>query len=337
MPSASDRPRRWPLYLGMILGGLLLVALAGPRTRVVVPDIEAVAGEVPTDLHALPAWLAQRERAAGVTDSLVAARVRFAGDTARTAYSVIYLHGFSGTHLESAPLSEDVAGALGANLYEVRLRGHGLPGDSMATASAGDWIADAVRALAIGARLGDSVVVIGLSTGGTLATWLGAQGRDVGALHSVVLISPNFGARDPLTKYLMWPWANRLLPRLMPEIVLEDGPPANEEIARIGTGRFPSAAVFPMQALVTHVLRLSLDDYRAPTLAVYNLEDPVVNTEAIGDWLDRLTGSGVRVERELVTPVDDENPHVLAGRWLAPTQVVPLTGRIVGFVRRSSP
>lgn len=337
MPAAPHHPRRWPLYVGIILGGLLLVALAGPRTRVEVPDIEAVAGEVPTDLHALPTWLALREAAAGVTDTFVAARIRFAGEVQRTAYSVIYMHGFSGTRQESAPLAEAVAVALGANLYETRLRGHGLPGDSMATASAGDWIADAVRALAIGARLGDSVVVIGLSTGGTLATWMEAQGKDVAALHRVVLISPNFGARDPLTKYLLWPWANRLLPRLMPEIVIEAEPPANEEIARIGTGRFPSAAVFPMQALVTHVLRLPLEDYRAPTLAVYNLEDPVVDTDAIGEWLDGLTVNGVRVERELVRPVDGENPHVLAGRWLAPSQVVPLTERIVAFVRRSSP
>jgi esterase/lipase len=337
MPSSSRPARRWPVFLGIILGGLLLVALAGPRTRVVVPDLAAAAGEVPTDLHALASWLAQREQAAGVTDSFVAARVRFAGDTTRTAYSVVYLHGFSGTHLESAPLSEGVAEALGANLYEARLRGHGLPGDSLATASAGDWIADAVRALAIGARLGDSVIVIGLSTGGTLATWLEAQGKAVAALHSVVLISPNFGARDPLTKYLLWPWANRLLPRLMPEIVLEDGPPANEEIARMGTGRFPSAAVFPMQALVTHVLALPLEDYAAPTLALYNPGDPVVDIDAIVGWLDRLTGSGVGVERELVTPMDGEHPHVLAGRWLAPTQVMPLTGRIVAFVRRSSP
>ncbi len=338
MPSSSRPVRRWPRYLAIIIGGLLLVAVAGPRTRVVLPDIAAVVDEVPTDLHALPTWLAQRERAAGVTDSLVAARVRFAGDTARTAYSVIYLHGFSGTHLESAPLSEGVAAALGANLYEARLRGHGLPGDSLATASAGDWIADAVRALAIGARLGDSVVVIGLSTGGTLATWLAAQGERIDfPPHSVVLISPNFGARDPLTRYLLWPWANRLLPRLMPEIVLEDEPPAHEEIARVGTGRFPSAAVFPMQALVTHVLTLPLEDYHAPTLAVYNREDPVVDTDAIVGWLDRLAVRSVSVERELVTPVDGEHPHVLAGRWLAPTQVVPLTQRIAGFVRRQAP
>lgn len=335
MPSTSSRPRRWPLYLGLIIGGLLLVAVAGPRTRVVVPDIPGVVQEVPADLHLLPSWLAQRERAAGVTDSLVAARVRFQGDTVRTAYSVVYLHGFSGTHLESAPLAEGVATALGANLHETRLKGHGLPGDSLATATAGDWIADAVRALVIGARLGDSVVVIGLSTGGTLATWLAAQGNTVANLHSVVLVSPNYGARDPLTKYLLWPWANRLLPRLMPEIVLEDEPPANEEIARMGTGRFPLAAVFPMQALVKHVLDLPLEAYRAPTIALFNTNDPVVDTEAIAGWLDRLLATGVRVERDLVTPVDGEHPHVLAGQWLAPTQVVPMTGRIVAFVRRS--
>ena len=38
-------------------------------------------------------------------------------------------------------------------------------------------------------RLGERVVVVGCSTGGTLATWLAASGADLAAL---VLISPNY-------------------------------------------------------------------------------------------------------------------------------------------------
>ena len=51
----------------------------------------------------------------------------------------------------------------------MRLAGHGRSGAAMAEPLAGDWIEDMAEAMAIGRRLGDRVVVIATSTGGTLA------------------------------------------------------------------------------------------------------------------------------------------------------------------------
>lgn len=320
----------------LVLAALLLLVLAGPRTPVGLPDVPQVAAAVPADLRTLARWVAEQERQAGVRDTFVAARVRFAGDTVRTPYSVVYLHGFSGSRQESAPVAELVAQGLGANLFDARLHGHGLPSDSMGTITAQALLTDAARALTIGARLGDSVIVIGLSTGGTLAAWLAAAPTDQAApVRSVVLVSPNFGPRDPIAKVLLLPWSRVLLPRLMPEVVIDDTPPANDEIARMGTARFPMRAVFPMQALVRYVMELPLDAYRAPTLALYNADDPVVDARATGAWLARLEAAGVHVERELVTPDPAENPHVLAGRLLSPSQVEPVVERILRFIRRS--
>ena len=141
-----------------------------------------------------------------MTDREVARRVVFAGDSVRTPYSVVYLHGFSATRQETAPLSEQVARALGANLFETRLTGHGLPGDSLDGVTARDWLEDAVEAFEIGRALGDSVIVIGTSTGGTLGAWLATMPAiaDDG-LHSLVLISPNFGPVDRAAALLMPP------------------------------------------------------------------------------------------------------------------------------------
>lgn len=198
--------------------------------------------------------------------------------------------------------TDRVADALGANSFEARLRGHGLPGDSLATATATDWMRDALHAITIGARLGDSVVVIGLSTGGTLAVWLAARELPYSsALHSVVLISPNFAPRDPIAKLLLWPWSSVWLPRVMPEIVLDDEPPPNDDIARMSTARFPIAAVFPMQALVRQVDRQTLQHYHTPTLVLYHRDDPVVDTDRIAQWMSRIEATGAPLERELVT------------------------------------
>ena len=87
----------------------------------------------------------------------------------KTPYSVVYLHGFSATRQETAPLAECVADSLGANLFETRLAGHGREREPLADVRAEDWLHDAAEALAIAARLGERVIVIGTSTGATLA------------------------------------------------------------------------------------------------------------------------------------------------------------------------
>jgi esterase/lipase len=93
----------------------------------------------------------------------------------RSAVALIYLHGFSSSRQESRPLMTQVASALGANLFYARLNGHGRTGEALAAASVADWQHDALEALAIGRQLGEQVVVVGASNGGTLATWLATQ------------------------------------------------------------------------------------------------------------------------------------------------------------------
>lgn len=332
MPRISRRRSR--LLLPIV--ALLAVGLLGPRARVQEADARLAMVPPPADLRALPAWLATGERDAGVTDTAVAARVVFAaGESApaRTAWSVVYLHGFSATRQETAPLAEDIARQLGANLFETRLRGHGLPGDSLGHVTAGDWLRDARRALDIGRQLGDSVLVIGTSTGGTLGVWLATQpaAERVG-LHTLVLISPNFGPRDKAATVLTWPWAEVVLPYIMPS---REWTPRNEEQARFWTVRYPSRALFPMQALVQQVRDRPLGGYDVPTLVLYNPDDQVVDAARTETWLAAVAAaSPVRLEPVRVTPASGEDGHVIAGRVVAPSQTASLRDRILQFVQR---
>ena len=65
----------------------------------------------------------------------------------------------------------------------------------MAETTVNDWANDNYEALAIGRELGEKVIVIGVSTGGTAATWLSMQPESEDVL-AFVLISPNFGPKD---------------------------------------------------------------------------------------------------------------------------------------------
>lgn len=102
------------------------------------------------------------------------------------------------------PLSDYLATRLKANLYYARMTGHGLTGQGLAKATVNDWLNDTEEAFQIGKRLGDKVIVIGVSTGGTLATWLSLQ-PNTDEIMAVILMSPNFGLKDSNSKILTLP------------------------------------------------------------------------------------------------------------------------------------
>ena len=328
-PARSSR--RWPWVTAALC---IVILLAGPRTCVREPDVAAVLAEVPRELGAIPTWLAQREERAGVRDSAVAKRVRFANPSApaRTAWSVVYLHGFSATRQETAPVSEQVAQALDANLFETRLKGHGLPGDSLGGVTAQDWLTDAVEAMEVARRLGDSVLVIGTSTGGTLGVWLATLPADERkGLAALALISPNFGPKDEKAGLLTLPWANVILPRFIPQ---REWTARNDEQRRFWTVKYPSTALFPMQALVEDVRGRSLTGYNVPTLVIYHEGDSVVDASRTKRWLEALALETLApVEQVLVVPTEGEDGHVIAGRIVSPSQTNMVRDRIVGFVR----
>ncbi|MDF4002919.1 alpha/beta fold hydrolase [Luteibacter sp. PPL552] len=125
------------------------------------------------------------------------ARVVFApGARDRRPLAVVYLHGFTASQAEGAPGHRAIAEACGAHLYLARLRGHGSDDPSaMAGSTAERWTADADGALDIGLRLGERVVLVGTSMGGTLALDLAARRGE--AVAGVATWSPGIRVHDP--------------------------------------------------------------------------------------------------------------------------------------------
>jgi esterase/lipase len=325
---------------------LVAIAALGPRVRVSVPAWHGtIAGDSvvngmptwPDSLAAWPAYLATRERNAGVTDTAVARRVKFANAAApsRTTWAVVYLHGFSATRQETAPLAEQVAARLGANLFDTRLRGHGLPGDSLHDVRAGEWLVDAAEALAIGRRLGDSVLVIATSTGGTLAAWLATlPPSERRGFAKLVLISPNFGPRNRASALLSVPWTHLFLPRILGD---RSWTPRNALQARYWTVRYPTTVLYEMQALVTFVRDRPVTGWDIPTLVFYHRNDNVVDASETIAWLDALQReTKAPVERVEVIPREGEDGHVIVGHAVAPSQVDAFRERVMRFVGGAS-
>ncbi|MDX1545749.1 MAG: alpha/beta fold hydrolase [Rhodothermales bacterium] len=314
--------RRGLVIAGTLLaGGALAVALGSHRPV----NVDAPAPALPDDLDAHLAAAESRfgDLRPGTEKHIVWAEA----SRARTAVSVVYLHGFSATRQEVAPLPDTVAARLGANLYYARLAGHGRSGKALGTVRAEDWIADAREALAVGRRLGERVIVMGTSTGATLATWLAAQ-PDAGDLAALVLISPNFHPKDAGARMLLWPWGEQLARVVVgPEHTWE---PKNAEQARFWTTRYPVRALVQMMRLVALVEGTDLGVVTVPTLVVYSPKDSVVDAARIAA---RFSEYGAETKQLVAIDTSgDASNHVLAGRILSPAMTIPLADTMTAFL-----
>lgn len=309
-------------FLVLVTAALVAAGLLGPRGRV-RGSVDSV--ELPEDLDA---YLdAGEARVTGIRPGDEKGIVwNDPAEKARTPLVVVYLHGFSADRHEIDPVPARVAGALGANLYFARLTGHGRNGQAMAEASADDWLRDAEEAMAIGARLADHVVLIGTSTGGTLALWTAAQERWRKRLLALVLVSPNLGPRDPAARVLLWPWGGLIARSIVGrERCFE---PANERQGRHWTTCYPTGALVPMMALTEHVRSMAPNLVRVPTLVFYSPDDQVVDAGRV-----RTFFSGLAAEPKELVPVSgsgDPEHHVLTGDILSPQT----NGRVVDDILR---
>ena len=254
------------------------------------------------------------------------------GKPEKTDYSVVYIHGYSATRQESAPITDLLGKALGANVFHTRLTGHGRPDDKMADSSIKAWKHDAWEAYNIGKVIGDKVIVVSVSTGGTLSTWLAAQeGTD--ALAVQIMLSPNFDIPVqsayqldlPLglgVKYAEWTvgktysWEAR-----------------NELQEKYWNTTYPVKAIRPMIRLLKEVKKIDKSKINKPTLIIYSPNDSVVLPAATKMNFAALGST----TKSLVVYLDSEDlsQHVLAGYILSPSTIQPVLNIMLDFLYKN--
>lgn len=259
-------------------------------------------------------------------------RITWVSEGVRTPWSVVYLHGFSATRQETAPLSGIVAQRLGANLFETRLSGHGHERDPLANVRAEDWLRDAAEALAIGAEIGERVIVIGTSTGATLAAAM-LDDPAMRAVDTIVMLSPNFAPRDPAAAWLTRP-AGPLLAHLVAGET-RSWEPYNEQQGRYWSTSYPMAAAIEMMRLVGLANRRLPAPITQRLLMFYSNEDSVISPTVALEVFDQTTAPQKDVVE--ITDPGDPSHHVLAGDILSASATGTIADRIVEFILRPAP
>ncbi len=321
----KPRTRTVVLVLLLLLAVLWLFTPGKLRGTVQSPSLPA----------ALDDWIAQSEQRVDREYGLVAGtekRITWADAAAPTDYAVLYLHGFSATRQETHPLASTVAAALGANLFETRLKGHGRQRAALADVRAEDWLQDGVEALAIAAALGRRVVVIGTSTGATLAAAL-LDHPLMQSVDTIVMLSPNFGLKDGGGTWATGP-AGSLIIRAMAGNTRR-WEPYNELQGRYWSTSYPTAALVEMMRLVDFANSKVPATIPQRLLMFYSPDDQIVS---VAQAFDVYEGTSAPLKLAVaITDPGDPSHHVLAGDVLSAANTARVADTIIDFVRLPAP
>jgi esterase/lipase len=242
------------------------------------------------------------------------ARIVWANDStkAKTKYAIVYLHGFSASQEEGNPVHRETAKRFGANLYLARLAAHGID----TTPTLMDFTAErlwesAQEALAIGLQLGDSVIMMGTSTGGTVALQLAAAHPQVSGL---VLYSPNIAINDPNAWLLNNPWGlqiARLVKGGKDNVVLKK----DSIYKQYWNSQYRLESIVELQELLeTTMVKETFEKVKQPTLVLYYYknekeQDPVVKVSAMKEMFAQL---GTPENQKQMVPLANVGNHVMA-------------------------
>jgi carboxylesterase len=227
---------------------------------------------------------------------------------------VLVLHGFTGTPASMRPIAEALA-AEGLTVELPLLPGHGTAVEDMVPTRWVDWSSAAEAAFEDLRGRSESVSLVGLSMGGTLAAWLAERHPEV---QGLVVVNPLIQAPDEAFRGALGQLVDsgtEVAPGIGSDIAMPDA----HELSYDGT---PLRAVLSLFGGADEVAK-DLDRIRCPVLLLSSRQDHVVDPVSGDRLAASVSGPCERVwlERSYhVATLDYDGPEI--------------TARTVEFVRR---
>lgn len=232
----------------------------------------------------------------------------------KTEYSIVYLHGFSASPMEAEPLHRNFAARYGCNLYLARMKEHGIENkDVFATLTATDMVNSAKEAIATGKKLGEKVILMSCSTGGTLALYLSAADPDI---YANILLSPNIALADPNAFILTGPWGLQIAKMVVG--THRNWKPENDSIARYWTSNYRVEGVIALKQLLEQTMSKSVfEKVRQPVFMGYYYkndkeQDQTVSVPAMLKMYEEL---GTPKDKKVKVAFPNAGAHVICSQW----------------------
>lgn len=290
---------------------LVLIYVAGPK-----PPTPVLNGSLPTvnnNLEELENVINSKEAMVDGIKEDNEARIIWYDSAAKekTPYSIVYLHGFSASQGEGEPVHRNLASKFGCNLYLSRLVEHGVDRDSVfKTLTPEALLASAKEAVAVGRQIGDSVIIVGTSTGGALGIYITAKNPDIKAM---VCYSPIIDFYDQNTFIINKPWGKDIMRMVVgSDFMVNDEP---DEVKKYWTTKYMIDGVIALKSFVSETMvEETFENVTCPFFLGYyykndSLQDHVVSVPAMLEMYDQL---GTPAGQKLRIPFPESGDHVIA-------------------------
>jgi pimeloyl-ACP methyl ester carboxylesterase len=302
------------IILVLLVGGIILY-LVGPR-----PDPDNLTFNIPPPIfsaaEAEGQLLMQEKSREDILRPATEAEIIWVDDSLKsvTPFSILYLHGFGASKYEGDPVHRYLAETFGANLLLARLAGHGLKTEyAMKGLRSKDLMNSTLQSLRWAEALGDSVIVVGTSTGASLGMWATTFSPTTAA---VVLYSPIIRPYvDRTAKLLIGPWGKDLLKLLSGgEVIVQD---RGDSIRNIiwSTYYHPDGYEALMQFVYAEMQPERLREFDLPLFLGYYYKnvDAQDKTVSVAAMLEMLDWIAVSPEKRRVVAFPEAGDHVIAG------------------------
>ncbi len=305
-----------------ILLVLLFVYIIGPHPS--TPKYNQDLSDIPSDPILLQQFISNKEALHKIKPNNEA-RIVWASDSLKqkTEYSIVYLHGFSASQEEGNPVHRNIAKQFGWNLYLSRLAEHGIDTtDALINFTADKLWESAKEAYLIGKQLGNKVILMGTSTGGTLALQLAAVYPDIAG---IILLSPNIAINDPNAWLLNDQWGLQLA-RLFKQSKFNIIPYDSPDYKKYWNDRYRLEATVQLEELLETTMNANtFAKIKQPALTLYYYrdeknQDNVVKVSAIKDMFAEL---GTADTKKKMIPIPNAGNHVLGSPIVSKDIITP--------------
>ena len=242
--------------------------------------------KISSNLSFLADSISKSELALGNIKKDNEASIVFADDSLKqkTEWALVYIHGFSASAMEGNPIHKEFAKRYGMNLFLARMSDHGIDTSEALLNMTSDRLwKTAKEALAVGEKLGDKVILMSTSTGGTLSLILASKFPE--KVSALINFSPNIEINDPAAFLLNDPWGLQIA-RISKGSDYNVTGSETDESAKYWSNKYRLEAIVNLQELVeSSMTKRTFKKVHCPSLTVayYKDEenqDPTVRVEA---------------------------------------------------------
>lgn len=298
-----------PLLVILIL---VIVYWAGPRLP--RTGLDVTLPDIPVGIDSIGQYVREQERAQPVKPGNEG--IILWGDSIGqpTEYVLLYLHGFTASRYEGYPVTHDFVEEFRVNAYLPRLAAHGLMVDEPLLDMTPEHLYHSAReALVVAHKLGKKVIIMGTSTGCTLALMLAADFPRM--VDGLILYSPNIQIKNPLAPLLSGPWGLQITRAVHGGKYAVSDDPTDSEDCKYWYCRYRvEAQVYLQQLLDMRMNRKEFQKVHQPVFLGYyykdaDHQDQTIEVKAALKMFDEL---GTPASEKVKIAFPEAGVHVIA-------------------------